>query len=283
MNTASTPANFHSLTRRVRFTGSIEAKTGLRVGAGKSADVELSDLPVLRDRHGYPYLPGSSIKGVLRSTIEALLRGLPGPKHPVLWSCDPLQTEEKDDRRKACGAHEPEGRADAILEIPESCAPCRLFGSRVLSSHVRISDALQDRSDDEAPPVQRRDGVAIDRDLLVVHGKQKYDYDVVSVGTKFSLEIFVENPEDWELGLLTLGLQQLSDGFSPLGGFGSRGLGRVDLHLREFTETTAEMLLANNVPEVVHLESSQGEARKAKWKKGLADLYSSHTAKQHHV
>lgn len=274
MNTASTPANFDCLNRRIHLTGTIKAKTGLRIGAGKSADADLSDLPVLRDAGGYPYLPGSSIKGVVRSTIEGILRGLPGPRHSILWSCDPLQELNDNGKEHACGAHKPECRPDAVRDIPKSCAACRLFGTRVLSSHVRFADALQQREQHDRPPVQRRDGVAIDRDLLVMHGRLKYDYDVVSTGTIFGLEIFADNLEYWELGLLMLGLDQLADGFVALGGFGSRGLGRVTLDLRTCVETNAADLLSGVAPTATDLSAEAGKLLRGKWAADLKNIYS---------
>ena len=131
--------------------------------------------------------------------------------------------------------------------VDEHCTACRLFGSRILASHVRISDAHVRTTPEERAagraPVEVRDGVAIDRDLRHVRGGLKYDFEVVSPGTAFDLEIFVENPEDWLLGLLAIGLDQITDGFSAIGGFTSRGLGRVDIDWSEAKTVTAAELL----------------------------------------
>lgn len=49
----------------------LEAETGLAVGAGKEAlEIGGLDNPVVKSPKGIPYLPGSSIKGKLRSLIE---------------------------------------------------------------------------------------------------------------------------------------------------------------------------------------------------------------------
>jgi CRISPR-associated protein Csm3 len=49
----------------------LEVLTGLAVGAGKETlEIGGLDTPVIKDAKGIPYLPGSSIKGKLRSLIE---------------------------------------------------------------------------------------------------------------------------------------------------------------------------------------------------------------------
>lgn len=54
------------------ITGTITAKTGLRIG-GNEAGMHIGgvDNPVIRDAHtGWPYIPGSSLKGKMRSLLE---------------------------------------------------------------------------------------------------------------------------------------------------------------------------------------------------------------------
>jgi CRISPR-associated RAMP protein (TIGR02581 family) len=251
------PANFHRLERRVRFRGRLVAVTGLRVGAGGGDVTDAVDLPVLKDGEGYPFLPGASIKGVLRSTLEALVRAEARP--PTFWACDPL---DKDD---ACGQHERGERTE--VDLDEHCSICRMFGSHVLASHVRITDAMVTKELRRGfVPVERRDGVAIDRDLKIVAGKQKYDFEVVAAGTAFDLEVFVENPDDWMLGLLTVGFDQLHEGFTAVGGFTSRGLGRVQVQWDEATEVTASALLHGEDPTRIDLDAQRGA-----WREALAE------------
>jgi CRISPR/Cas system CSM-associated protein Csm3 (group 7 of RAMP superfamily) len=64
-------ADFHRLESRLRMTGSLITRTGLRIGAGDGEAVGV-DLPVIKDAVGRPFIPGASLKGALRSTIEAL-------------------------------------------------------------------------------------------------------------------------------------------------------------------------------------------------------------------
>ncbi|MBD2566512.1 type III-A CRISPR-associated RAMP protein Csm3 [Anabaena lutea] len=64
------------LVGKVTLTCELTAKTGLHIGGGgENLDIGGLDKPVIRDPlTKYPYLPGSSIKGKLRATLERLLK-----------------------------------------------------------------------------------------------------------------------------------------------------------------------------------------------------------------
>ncbi|MFM7201173.1 MAG: CRISPR-associated RAMP protein Csx7 [Myxococcota bacterium] len=239
-------ANFHTLRERLVLRGSLVAQTGLRIGGGDSDELNAVDLPVMRDADGFPFIPGSSLKGAIRATLEALVRGADLPPTSGLWACDPLLEAESDQRNGtgSCGWHR-RGRHDAV-KLEQHCCICRILGSRAVASHVRFSDLLlQERAwrGRRRLPIELRDGVAIDRDLRTVHNSQKYDFEVVSPGARFTLEVFVDNPSPWAMGLLTVGFDQLHEGFTALGGFTSRGLGRVSLHWDSLERLDARSLL----------------------------------------
>ena len=61
---------------KIRITSNIHVDTGLHIGGGgETLDIGGIDKPVIRDPiTKYPYLPGSSIKGKLRSILERLLK-----------------------------------------------------------------------------------------------------------------------------------------------------------------------------------------------------------------
>lgn len=259
-------ADFHKLERRLRLTGALTTRTALRIGGGGGGNLDAVDLPVLRDAGGYPFIPGSSLKGSLRSTVESLVRGAGHARGTGLWACDPLV--EKDGPDGACGYHAQGRRAE--VDVAQHCAVCRLFGSRVVASHGRFTDAVLSAEDRARarPPVELRDGVAIDRDLRVAYDKRKYDFEVVSPGARFEIEVFVENPRPWLMGLLIIGLDQIADGFTALGGFTSRGLGRVDLTWSGLTEVSARDLLDGKEPEM--LVGNDLSTRFGAWRQALA-------------
>src|SRR5437899_10871162 len=86
----------YELRNRYTFAGELQMKTGLHIGGGK-ATLSHTDSPVVLTPEGLPFIPGSSLKGVLRSTIEKFVASLPADLG--LHSCG-LPTEE--DRSERC-------------------------------------------------------------------------------------------------------------------------------------------------------------------------------------
>lgn len=263
--------DFHRLESRLRLSGVLITRTALRIGAS-GGDLDGVDLPVIKDASGFPFIPGASLKGALRSTVEALVRGADG-RAAGLWACDPLADEDGPFADKSCGHHERGKRMSVDLDA--HCAVCRLFGSHVVASHVRFCDALIRVSDHDRAfgriPVEVRDGVSIDRDLRRARGSRKFDFEVVSSGAGFDVEIFVENPRPWLMGLLVMGFDQLAEGFTALGGFTSRGLGRVSFAWSSIASVTAGALLRGEPAATTTGDAVLPEMHA--WREALANKY----------
>ena len=153
-------SRFDRLSTRYRIEGLLVSETGLRIGAGKSVDVATSDQPVIRDSLNRLFLPGSSLKGVLRSGLEAVLRGLDDDRLPA---CDPflgLCTQDLAERAKK--ARKPIELDDVLREI---CVVCGLFGSPHLAGRVFVADLPL--AENALSRTEVRDGVGIDRDRRV--------------------------------------------------------------------------------------------------------------------
>src|SRR5512136_186556 len=66
--------------------GEMHCRTGLHIGAGKgSLEIGGADNPVVKDSFGRPYVPGSSLRGRLRSLLEQA-RGVAVPSELVYLS-----------------------------------------------------------------------------------------------------------------------------------------------------------------------------------------------------
>ncbi|MGH9611517.1 MAG: type III-A CRISPR-associated RAMP protein Csm3, partial [Bryobacteraceae bacterium] len=66
--------------------GDLTCHTGLHIGAGKgSLEIGGADNPVVKDAFGLPYIPGSSLRGKVRSLLENAL-GLTSPGELVYLS-----------------------------------------------------------------------------------------------------------------------------------------------------------------------------------------------------
>ena len=68
------------------LSGDLHCETGLHIGAGKgSLEIGGADNPVVKDAFGLPYIPGSSLRGKIRSLLENAL-GLTSPAELVYLS-----------------------------------------------------------------------------------------------------------------------------------------------------------------------------------------------------
>jgi CRISPR-associated RAMP protein (TIGR02581 family) len=228
---------FHN---RVTFSGWLTAETALRIGAGRATDVVGTDLPVVRDALGRPYIPGSSFKGALRAYTESLVRAVNPSRQ---GACNPVGKEEewclKNTKRVKDGKEEE--MEDAEID-QQSCLVCQVYGSHWMAARVSIRDLLVDDSLWYGQ-FEVRNGVGLDRDTETVVNSLLYDFEVVPVGTRFRCEIVAENMEDWQLGLLLAGLRPFEAGQAALGGARSRGLGVVRIEWEARTRVDRDGLL----------------------------------------
>src|SRR5258708_32411311 len=67
------------LVGKLVLSGELHCETGLHIGAGKgSLEIGGADNPVVKDAFGLPYIPGSSLRGKVRSLLENAM-GLTSP------------------------------------------------------------------------------------------------------------------------------------------------------------------------------------------------------------
>lgn len=213
---------------RVIFTMNIQAKTGLHIG-GSSTGLEIGgvDNPVIRDATGVPYIPGSSLRGKMRSQLEKSL-GLQQNNsigHQVkIHTCKTTAEYEKDGGCPVC----------QIFGVPgevEATGPTRLVVRDVpmtTQSAEKLSKAHTDLAYSEL-----KTEVAIDR---VTSAASPRNLERVPAGTVFGpaeLVFSIYAPNDVErLTRILEGLQLIQDDY--LGGAGSRGSGKVefiDIHV----------------------------------------------------
>jgi len=214
---------------RLEITADLVAETGLRVGmGGEAAEPTASDLPLIKDAQGNPFIPGSSLRGVLRSHVERIVRTLENSAGDGKGACNPVVEGEWCITREDMAKLREQAREKGDLWLAEqvwgkSCRVCQVFGSPWLASRVKVADL---RLIGETT-VEMRDGVSIHREKETV--ANKYDFEAVPAGTRFRLRIVAENLDEEERGLLWLGLRELERGHIHVGGFKGRGLGQVKL------------------------------------------------------
>lgn len=180
-------------------------------------DPLLPDMRFVRAwRHGeeVPYIPGSSLKGVLRSRAEQIIRVL-APDEMEVPDLFERQGESEKEMKKYKSGRERYYASDPLTQ---------LFGQTYLAGRLRCADAFPVNG----RPLQlnERSHVAINRITGGTQGKALFNPEAVEEGT-FAAEISLVNFAVWHLKLLGALLQDLDEGYILLGGSTTRGYGRV--------------------------------------------------------
>jgi CRISPR-associated RAMP protein (TIGR02581 family) len=252
----------YELRNRYIFRGKLVMQTALHIGGGK-VTLSSSDSPVVLTPDQKPFIPGSSFKGALRSTVEKLASTLPGFSTCALieYTRDTWAAEQKEgrdiedicptvrqwhitDRRRnnQSQAQTAEINRKAMEKL---CDTCRLFGSPFTAARLNVSD-LYIPEEEWNGIIETRDGVAIDRDSEKARDRLKYDFEVVPASAVFTMEIVLENAEPADLQLICVGLSEYEQGFGVIGGKRSRGLGVAKL---EGLTVNALELMGKNINE----------------------------------
>ncbi len=213
---------------KVKIVGTIELKTGLHIGGDSSfSAIGALDSPVVRDPLTHePIIPGSSLKGKLRSLLARENGAIP--------------------------AKGTEGFENEPVEVR------RLFGSSaeksdasktgIQQSRFMFKDAFLSNKEDLPQIVETKFENTIDRLTAVANPRQ---IERVIRGAKFDLEIIynVEELEEIEddFANLQTAFELLRNDY--LGGGGTRGNGRV-----EIDDISCEVVAGDHTLEIPELK-----------------------------
>jgi CRISPR-associated protein Csm3 len=229
-HTAQTELTFFG---KLILEGEIHCHTGLHIGAGKgSLEIGGADNPVVKDAFGIPYIPGSSLRGRLRSLLEQTL-GLAVPSELVYLSKRKgqevriHQSDRPDDEICILFGRNP-GRVEKVsgeaMEAPLA-TPARLTVYDAPLIVDSITPQMRENLDDELTEVKSEN--AVDR---ITSQANPRTLERVPAGAKFRfrlvLDVLCEEDKPL-LARIAEGLRLLED--DSLGGGGSRGNGRVSL------------------------------------------------------
>lgn len=171
------------------------------------------------------YLPGSSLKGAIRSQAERIVTTLGGDRYDS-GQRDQLWSEPPDGKRKHI--HD---KKDSSAEIyQKSCFTDQMFGSTSIASRIRIEDAHYDAESGVPLILEERNSVAIDRFSGAKKDKALFNFQVCTSGS-FKTNIRLKNFTLAQLGLMGLVLRDLDDGWFSIGFAKSRGLGVMNVKL----------------------------------------------------
>ncbi len=212
----------------LRLDLSLSPRGPLLIKSGAaSIDPSLPDMQFVRTVHSDAsgvaqemlYIPGSSMKGVVRSFIEKALRTL-DDRETWKWACATFGKED------SC-SETLQKEEDPAQVYARSCGACRVFGNLRLRGRAAFSDFY---------PVgevrtETRYGVAISR-LSHAVAQGPFEMEVAVQGT-FKGQLVLENYELWQLGLLAVAINALNEGLLQVGFGKNRGFGEVNITVNE--------------------------------------------------
>jgi CRISPR-associated protein Csm3 len=256
--------------------GEILCETGLHIGAGKgSLEIGGADNPVVKDAFGVPYVPGSTLRGRLRSLLEQS-SGAAVPSELVYLSkrrgqeVRIHQSDRPDDEICLLFGRNP-GRVERVSgESGEAgnVTPARLTIYDAPLVVESITPQMRENLDDELTEVKSEN--AVDR---ITSQANPRTLERVPAGARFKVRIVLDVlcEEDKPLAARFVeGLRLLED--DTLGGGGARGSGRVRFQALKLAwrgksfysnGAEAEALLDNgDLPALQQLTSSEEFASK---------------------
>lgn len=259
---------FRTLKNDARLNIVLHVETPLAIMAGESniLDPSRPDNQVVTQwvNGSYvPYIPGSSLKGILRSRAEQLLRGM-GVKVD-----DPLPSQSKNHKpntetKKQQSNNDPAKDTNNIYA--SNCPVSQLFGSLSLKGRITFRDAYPVNPDQIV--LGTRQNVGIDR---ISGGPRKgtlFDREVVEAGS-FTTMITLHNFELWQLSLILYLLKDLHEGYIRLGAATTRGLGKVSVEVRAVTIRQYGQLTENPAPIQGAIDSDDRTRQTVYWSKDL--------------
>jgi len=221
--------------------GKFECLTGLHIGGNKEKlDIGGVDSPVIRDpRTRFPYVPGSSLKGKLRSLLEYGLGKVPiGKNEKGKDVTGNVSSDSEIVRIFGIGANEKDPDSDDFVKELRDIGPSRLV---VRDSHPdkhtqewwgKLDTELQFTEIKSENGINRVTAAANPRFIERVAAGSKFEFEMV-----YSVFKIQDKDEDAvlktandDLDNLRMALFMLEHNF--IGKSGSRGYGRVQFHLK---------------------------------------------------
>lgn len=238
---------FEKFVNRYIIEGNLKAVTALHIGAAEDEfRPNGCKNPFFRNADGLPLIPGSSLKGAMRSFLEqylssesgkdALLKNVPF-RREICNEQNPCANVKKDNELKALlkenGKDSQEKLSRYLFgteggESGKLCMVCRLFGCLYSSAKFSIRDARVVEKSFQGE-FEIRSGVAIDRNLGTSVENKTFTTEVVPEGTEFSFKAILENGDENEWNVVKQLLRAMEIGLIQIGGMKSRGLGEITL------------------------------------------------------
>ncbi len=220
----------HKLIGKAFISGRIVVKTGLHIGGSKTVlDIGGVDLNVIKTQQGVPYIPGSSLKGKLRSIFAREEGSLAIKREPNMPE-NMIVDSERINLLFGRGAD----RDIEEKKLPEKCQLTRLIVRDAFldTKHFRkhfydIEPDDKDFEDDLVSYTEVKTENTINR--MTGTAQHPRQLERVPADAEFNFEIiynvFDEEEKVSHLNALLQAMRILEDDY--LGGSGSRGYGQI--------------------------------------------------------
>ncbi len=222
---------------QIRIDLEITPRGPLLIRSGrKGADPTRPDLEAVRtaiDGVKSVYIPGSSLKGVVRSHSERLLLSEDVAITPTFDKDAVHAFNQKTPGREAYAGSSPLGRTFGTLHVKGHVG----VSDHVPGGHEEPGSEARRRQLELANAVEQRNGVGIDRLMGSAKRGALFDQEVVVQG-RFDGQILLRNVQLYQLALVLLALRDLDEGYVQLGSGTTRGNGWVRAGVREMVIET---------------------------------------------
>ncbi|MHA1360293.1 MAG: type III CRISPR-associated RAMP protein Csx7 [Candidatus Helarchaeota archaeon] len=222
------------LSNRLIVKGELITKSPLRIGGSREeSPYQIADMGVIRIFHNgnlVPYIPGSSIKGVLRSTVEKIYKTL-----ELKYICEITNPKNscggrfRSQLNKAMNNRDNEKLRSIIEE--NFCDVCKIFGTSGYRSNILINDAYP--ISNNSFKIEKRTGIGIDRIQGFVSRKALYTTEYLTPNSKFHFSMMMENLPLRLIRWVFLAIAFLNQQRSFIGSFSTKGFGRIELVFHE--------------------------------------------------
>ena len=266
--------NKGQLVKKILIEGTITAKTGLHIG-GSSVGMSIggADATVVRNPiTNEPYIPGSSLKGKMRSLLEKV-EGKFGPSIGEHIQKGPLTEFVKEGNGLT---KEDAERINLIVKIfgtmPEKIKGSVEVPSRLIVRDCELektsADKLASSKDTDMPYTEVKTEVVIDRITSAATPRQ---LERVPAGAVFNmrmiLNVYDGDDEKAMLDKIFEGLALVQNDY--LGGKGTRGSGEVDIKISNLAQKTKKDYEEKNGWQEISVKIEENASKNGQEKENL--------------
>lgn len=211
---------------RYRITGRLVTKSPLHIGTGEQVEKGKPDT-VVKDHRGKPYIPGSSIKGVMRHWLLSVLTGV-GTEWADQRNYEAPALTELSQEQQLERVKNDFSWLELLFGTPFHEGKVEVWDASCSTKSLKAKDSLLQWNSESLTYVDT--SVAIDPTTGTAVEHLLYSVEVVPPGVEFLFTLVAQNLSDIELGLILFALQGFNSEIFPIriGARSGRGYGRME-------------------------------------------------------